>query len=270
MEDITLNFGVLKESINRKATAEIYRTDKSETLKEFTKRLRKSPILQKQYLVYKNFEECKPFTKERLAERFIGQNLNIMKNSWSWRQIVAENKNLQETLLKEFHVESGQDFKGTLYEHINTLIEGVTNPNFSNWEKEQESYEYLLEYLTREAEEKSEEITDHPNLTNWKVVTKMAVNNFNKRYSHLNEDEKKVFHILISDNDKKRNYVEDLRQETLKNVVSAINECQDDEKLKLLEQFRNKLEGSTNIEPTKLDEHLLSFIELQQTLEEEK
>ena len=51
MEDITLNFGVLRESINRKATAEIYRTDKSETLKEFTKQLRKSPILQKQYLI---------------------------------------------------------------------------------------------------------------------------------------------------------------------------------------------------------------------------
>jgi len=270
MEDITLNFGALKESVNRKGAAEIHRTENSETLREFATKLKKSSALQKQYFIYKNIENCKPFTKERLAERFIAQNLNIVRGM-NWREIVAENKAVKTSMLEGFHIESNKSEKNKLFESIDVLIESETNSVFTNVERGQNAYEYILEYITREVNEgeQSKETADNPSLTNWKTITKLAVNNFNKRYDHLNEEEKKVFKIMISEASKKRNYIEDLRVKTLSKVTIAINECKNDEKLKLLEQFKNKLETSTDVDTIKLDEHLLSFMELQQTLNEE-
>lgn len=78
MKEISLNFGAIRDSISRLSSMEILKENTSNTLKTFTNKVKKSPVLLKQHLVFKNFEESRPFAKERLAERFISQNLTIL------------------------------------------------------------------------------------------------------------------------------------------------------------------------------------------------
>ncbi|MDG1950423.1 MAG: hypothetical protein P8J32_06455, partial [bacterium] len=79
MKMTSLNFGVLKESVAKKASVELARGYEGDTLMKFMETVKKSPALKKQHFVYKNIEMAKPFAKESLAERFLNQNLNLIK-----------------------------------------------------------------------------------------------------------------------------------------------------------------------------------------------
>lgn len=267
MKDITLNFGAIRDSITRLYSNEVLKESTSNSLKEFSDTVKKSPTLLKQHLVYKNFEDCKPFEKERLAERFIIQNLSVLKGI-KWQDVISENRKIRIGLLENSHVESNGGKKDKLYNSIHTLIESVTKPGFSNIQEEQIAYEYILEHLTRPVQEnvKTNEKNDNPELKNWKFVTKLAVNNFNERYSHLNENEKNVLGILLSDDNKKFNYIEDLRNENLKIINNLIKESKEFEKVKLLEGFKQKLETSRNIDTFSADDYVISYSELKENL----
>ena len=267
MKDITLNFGAIRDSVTRLSSQEILKESSSDTLKTFTGEIKKSPVLFKQHFVFKNFEDCKPFTKERLAERFINQNLSILKGV-KWQDIISENKKIRITLLENSHVESDGGKKNELFNHIHTLIESVTKPNFSNIAAEQESYEYLLEYLTRPVSEQevSKEKIDNPDLNNWQFITKLAVNNFNERYSHLNEEEKKVLGMFLADDNKKMNYIEDLKKENLELIDGLLREAKEIERIKILEGFKDKLSQSRTYDPFSADDFIISYSELKNNL----
>ena len=265
MKEITLNFGAIRDSISRLSSIELLKENTTNTLKIFTNKVKKSPVLLKQHLVFKNFEDSKPFTKERLAERFISQNLSILRGL-KWQDIVKENKNIRITLLENSHVESNNGKKDELFNSINTLIESVTKPGFSNMEEEQIAYEYVLEYLTRPVVEESvsKEKIDNPDLKNWEYITKLAVSNFNERYSHLNESEKRVLEMLISDDNKKFNYIEDLKNENLKLINNLLKENKDKDKTNLLENFKEKL--NKTVDSFSADDFIIAYSELNENL----
>jgi len=150
MKDISYNFGAIRDSIARLSSAELMKTNKSETLNEYVEKTQSSPDLKKQQLIYKNIQDCKPFEKERLAERFLNQNLSMFRNS-DWNQIIFENKQLRYDFLGAPDVShvivNGGD--GRLFEAINTMIESVTNKGFSDFESEGKAYEFILEHLTQ-------------------------------------------------------------------------------------------------------------------------
>ena len=267
-EDISLNFGAIRDSVSRLASQEILKENNNGSLKTFIQKVKKNPVLIKQHLVFKNFEDCKPFTKENLAERFINQNLSILKGI-VWKDIIKENRDLRIIMLENSHVESNGGKKNDLFNHIHTLIESVTRPGYDNINKSQQSYEYLLEFLTRKNDENniSQETKDSPDFSNWEFVTKMAVNNFNKRYSHLNESDKKIFHMLISESDKKQNYIEDLRKEN----IQLIDELMLSEKLEkddknLLKEFKAKLESDQKPEGFEYDDFIIAYHELNENI----
>lgn len=267
MKEITLNFGAIRDSITRLSSQELIKENKNNTLKVFISEVKKNPVLFKQHLVFKNFENCKPFSKERLAERFIQQNLNILRGI-KWQDIIAENKKLRITLLENSHVQSSYGQNDELFNNIHTLIESVTKPFFSNISVEQKAYEYLLEYLTRPVaeEQKSEEKNDNPNLNNWKFITKLAVNNFNERFSHLNEEEKTILNMLISDDNKKVNYIQDLKNENIILINNLLKEEKEHERIKVLEDFKNKLTKTESYNPFALDDFIISYAELKNNL----
>jgi organic radical activating enzyme len=245
---------------------EILKENQNDTLRKFMNTVKKSPTLLKQHYVFKNFEDCKPFAKERLAERFINQNLSILKGV-KWQDIVKENKNIRITQLENSHVESTGGNKDELYNNIHTLIESFTRPGFSNIEEEQKSYEYLLEYLTRAVEEKetSKEKIDNPDLKNWQYITKLAVNNFNERYAHLNEEEKKVLSMLLADNNKKINHIEDLKKENLNLIDELLKEATDIKRVAILEGFKEKL-NNKNFDAFNADGFIIAYSELNENL----
>lgn len=270
MGNISYNFGAIRDSIARLSSMELIKENNSKTLEAFIKKTNESPNLKKQQLIYKNIQECKPFTKERLAERFLNQNLSMFKNS-NWQELLRENMSVRKQFLgnpDESHVEAREN--GELFEAINKLIESVCNPAFTDFEGEGLAYDMVIEHLTREVSEenKSEENDDAPNLNEaWKFITKLAVSNFNKRYSHLNESEKEVLSVLMSENSKKKDYLDGIKSESL-NIINSLLENSDIDKsnYELLIDFKGKLERIQEVSATKLDDYILECIELKQVL----
>lgn len=270
MKNISYNFGAIRDSVAKLSSIELMRENKSATLDSFIKKTNASPNLKKQQLIFKNIQECKPFTKERLAERFLSQNLNMFRNA-NWQDILRENKDVRKELLGNpdvSHVEAREG--GDLFEAINTLIESVSNKAFSDFEREGVAYDLVIEHLTREVkeEEKSKENDDSPALKEaWKFVTKLAVNNFNKRYEHLNESEKQVLSILTSGAGDKEEYLNEIKKENLE-LINALLESDNTEKVNhdILIEFKGKVERISNVSPTEIDDYILECLELKQTL----
>jgi hypothetical protein len=273
-ENISFNFGAIRDTITRLSAVELIREQKSVTLDKFLKEIKQSPILTKQQFVFKNIENTKPFTKERLAERFIAQNMQLFKNE-KWNDVAAENKRVRKELLDDIHIESRMDNK--LAESINTLIEFNTTSNHLDLnkeiEREIEAFDYVVKHLTRSVNESdySKEKEDNPKLNeSWKFITKVAVSNFNDRYEHLNEEEKKIFSVLIADEKTKFSYLNEIKQQNLK-IISQILETKSDidsEAKELLEGFKSKLMNMKNVNFVNIDEWILSNIELQSYISE--
>lgn len=269
MKNISYNFGAIRDSIARLSSMELIKENKSETLNSFIKKTNSSPNLKKQQLIYKNIQECKPFSKERLAERFLNQNLSMFNNS-NWQDILKENMSIRKEYLGNpdvSHVEAKKD--GVLFEAINTLIESVTNKSFSNFEGESKAYELVVQHLSREEvleENMSKEVDDAPSIGDaWKYITKSAVNNFNERYEHLNESEKEIISILMSDN--KREYFNDIKNESIKTINSILESDIDKINYDLIIDFKSKVENMNNISESELDDCILECVDLKQTLE---
>lgn len=267
-DNISFNFGAIRDTVARLSASELIKENSSKTLNSFILSVKKSPALSKQHLIYKNIENCKPFVKERLAERFIAQNLQIFKNE-RWDNIISENKRLRRELLDDIHIDSKIDSK--LAESINVLIEQATNPAFTDFEKEQQAYEYTLSYLTRQITDKNQESSereDNPSLVNeaWEFITKMAVSNFNKRYEHLSEQEKKTFSVLISDNKTKEVFLNEIKEKNLSKIDQLLESETDNETIGVLNSFKVKIENMNNINPVIIDEFILSNLDLSETL----
>jgi hypothetical protein len=173
------------------------------------------------------------------------------------------------------HIESRVDNK--LAESINTLIEFNSNSIQSDFgkgiEREIEAYDYVIKHLTRSVNESdySKEKEDNPKLNeSWKFITKVAVNNFNDRYEHLNEDEKKVFSVLIADEKTKISYLSEVKDQNLK-IISQLLETKvdlDSDSKELLEGFKDKLMNMKNVNFVNIDEYILSNLELQSHISE--
>lgn len=269
MREISYNFGAIRDSIMRLSASEIIKESKSKTLDSFMSVVKKNPILNKQHLIFKNLQESKSFEKERLAERFLNQNLQMFANE-NWHKILAENKTLRRELLDDFHVEGKKD--GQLFESIHVLIESITRQGFADFEKEHAAYEFVISHLTRPVISESEKTTeknDSPKLVGdaWKFITKMAISNFNDRFKHLNESEKFTFKILISDNQTKINYLKSLKEENINMINTKILSEKDITVIEMLNNFKEKLEKLSEIKNESLDEGIISCLELKESLQ---
>lgn len=264
-EAITHNFGAIKETVTKLVTAEMLKQKDSETLRKFKKELQENSLLKKQFLMFKNIETANPFEKERLAERFVLQNLRMFNTS-SWNSIISENKRVRKELIDNIHIESKDNSK--LFECIHTIIEGHCNPNFNNFQKEQESYDFILKYLTREAvEKKSNEKEDNPKLNKfWEYITKFAVNNFEERYKHLNESERDIFKALTMEDNLKDDYLNMLINECLEKINLKKGSEKDKKVISILEEFENKLSLIKESNNKNIDDSILYCFELKENI----
>jgi len=265
----TLNFGALKDSITKKAGIEMVRDNRNSTLVNFMESIRKSPILKKQFLLYKNFEKVKPFENQRLAERFIEQNLQLL-NGESWNELQKENASLRQSLLgapDEVTVIAQKDNE-QLFENINMIIESRLNRNFKRFDLDAKAYDGLLEHLTRKvASEEMNSEKERPELNKmWKFVTKNALNYFNERYEALNEDERALFKVLISERKDKREAVVRLKEELRDLLESKIASAESREEATILESFKQKVDKNVSDDMMVSDDYIMSFFELKQTL----
>lgn len=269
MKGVSLNFGSIKDTILRHSSKSIINEGQAISLIDlFLNEVKESPILKLQYLIYKNIENGR-FGKDFLAERYLNQNINMIAN-FDFEEILSKNKDLRFKTLNNTHVEGSPD-NANLYESIHTLIKAKTSKGFNSFDQENQAYEFLINHLTRPLEDSGEinesegEEVEIPSLLSWKYVTEIAVNNFNERYSHLNEDEKKLVKILTSDEQYKRNYLEDLKEDNLSTIDTLIATSKDEEVISNLNKFREKI-LSLN-EDSNIDESILNLYELKCNLD---
>lgn len=274
MKQTTVNFGAIKDTIYKFAGKNLISEIQEggiTILNAFMKEIKENSILKKQYLVYKNFEDgsCK---KERLAERFIAENLKLIQGV-DWNDLLKTNKQIRLGLLENCHVE-GNDSKQDLYESIHVLIKSVTQQGFDEVQKSQEAYDYVIDYLLKErkntATETIQEETEYPKFLSRKFITNLAVNKFNERYSHLQENEKSLLKTLLSPVENKKNYLIDLKEENLSKINHVISSDKsiDEKTSSALNGFKSKIESINegNITLDELDDAIINLSELKEEL----
>lgn len=274
MKQTTVNFGAIKDTIYKFAGKNLISEIQEggiTILNAFMKEIKENSILKKQYLVYKNFEDgsCK---KERLAERFIAENLKLIEGV-DWNELLKTNKQIRLGLLENCHVE-GNSSKQDLYESIHVLIKSVTQQGFDEVQKSQEAYDYVVDYLLKERKnttpETIQEETEYPKFLSRKFITNLAVNKFNERYSHLQENEKSLLKTLLSPVENKKNYLIDLKEENLSKINHVISSDKsiDEKTSSALNGFKSKIESINegNITLDELDDAIINLSELKEEL----
>jgi hypothetical protein len=267
MKKISLNFGALKDTVYKLSCKEIVSESNKDSKKEnsltkFIKKLKEEPLLKVQYMIFENLTKGH-FESERLAERYINENMSLAEKL-DWNKLLEVNKIMRKEILDEHFVQGSDGFED-LYEAIHTLIESRSNIAYSNVNKSHESYETILSHLQREMSDssrKEEETNDMPKFLSWRYVNEHAVSNFNKRYKHLSDSDKKVFKVLVSSDEVKIKYAEDLKSECLSMVEKAIIEEGDS----FLDKFKDKLNSIKDINSNNVDEIIINCSELNESL----
>lgn len=272
MKHISANFGALKDTVYTFSAKEMIAENKKKAtiLNKFFKMIQESPLLKIQYLVYKNLENGTS-TKERLAERYINQNLKLME-SFKWEDIVKANKDAKLELVGDYAAEVSNG-KEELYEAIHTLIKSVTKSDFSDIDRAQNAFDFIMEHLmkNKSAEKPADIVTEdseHPKLLSWKFVTRHAVNKFNERYAHLDESEKNLIKILLSTDGDKQSYFTELKQENLEDIEQILSENIDEITKTAVTKFKTKLLSlnEDKIARQEIDEAIINMAELRESL----
>ena len=211
------NFGTIKDTFNTiLAEAIILKNEDDKKLfNKYLKTLKENKELRKQYLIYKNLSN-KSFDDSNEAKDYIKENINLLKELNT--KIVKEGVDKLKSLLenKEMNNEN-KDF----YSHIELL--STTKKTPSNLDKINESINFIKEEMLKREEVVVEE-TDSINLPP-SVLTKMATNRFNSKYSDINESEKEILKVVLNGTEEdKENLYNNLKTECIDSIDNKLNE----------------------------------------------
>ena len=228
------NFGNIKDTFkNLVIESVIKKNDKGKKLfSKFLKTIKENETLKNQYLIYSNLQNTK-FDDSIQAREFVKENISLLKK------------------LNKEHITKGNDFflkllKGneiikendSFYKDILFLVESEITP--FNVKKVNESTNNIVR-LMLEKEEVEEVVTESIDLPP-SVLTKLAVNKFNSKYSDITESEKEIIKtVLNGSNEDKEETFNKLKRECINTIDNKLNESSDlDLKDKLL-KVKDKL-----------------------------
>lgn len=228
------NFGNIKDTFkNLVIESVIKKNDKGKKLfSKFLKTIKENETLKNQYLIYSNLQNTK-FDDSVEAREFVKENISLLKK------------------LNKEHITKGNDFflkllKGneiikendSFYKDILFLVESEITP--FNVKKVNESTNNIVR-LMLEKEEVEEVVTESIDLPP-SVLTKLAVNKFNSKYSDITESEKEIIKtVLNGSNENKEETFNKLKRECIDTIDNKLNENSDlDLKDKLL-KVKDKL-----------------------------
>lgn len=228
------NFGNIKDTFKSLVVESMIRKDDKgkKLFSKFLKTIKENKTLKDQYLIYSNLQNSK-FEDPVQAREFVKENISLLKNL---------NKN---------HITKGNDFflkllKGnkiikendSFYKDILFLVESEITP--SNVKKVNESTNNIVR-LMLEKEEVEEVVTESLDLPP-SVLTKLAVNKFNSRYSDISESEREIIKtVLNGTNEDKENIYKKLKRECIDTIDNKLNENSDLELKDKLLKVKDKL-----------------------------
>lgn len=228
------NFGKIKDTFNLILSESIIKKDKEgkKIFNSYLKELKKNNTLKSQFLLYKNLSS-KKFTNESDAKYYINENITLLKK--------LDKKEINKGIKKLVSLLKGKELVKEnieLYNHINILVE--TKKTASSIDKIQES----INFITRKMVEVSEQEVEQYESVNLppSVLTKMAINRFNLKYSDITESEKNIIKsVLNGTEENKENVYANLKKECIDLIDNKLNENTDlDMKDKLL-KVKDKL-----------------------------
>jgi len=228
------NFGNIKDTFKSIVVESIIRKDDKgkKLFSKFLKTIKENKTLKDQYLIYSNLQNTK-FDDPVQAREFVKENISLLK-SLNKNQITKGNDFFLKLLKGNKIIKENDSF----YKDILFLTESEITP--SNVKKVNESTNNIVRLMLQkeEVEEVIRETIDLPP----SVLTKLAVNKFNSRYSDISESEKEIIKtVLNGSNEDKENIYKKLKRECIDTIDNKLNESSDlDLKDKLL-KVKDKL-----------------------------
>jgi|TARA_B110000305_G_C19276575_1_gene557145 hypothetical protein len=241
------NFGNIKDTFKNIVVESVLRKDKEgkKVFSKFLKTLKENKTLSDQYLIYKNLQ-TKKFDDGGQAREYIKENITLLRN------------------LNEGHIQKGNDYflkllKGvkiikendSFYNDISYLTKTKKTP--SNIDKLNTSTNNIVRLmLEKEDEVVVKESLDIPP----SIITKLAVDKFNNRYSNISESEKEIIKTILNGNDEdKLNTFIKLKKGCIETIDKKLDESSDIDlkdkllrvKDKLLNMVYNKEDSVNNI-----------------------
>lgn len=228
------NFGNIKDTFkNLVIESTIKKDDKGKKLfSKFLKTIKENETLKNQYLIYSNLQNSK-FDDGVEAREFVKENISLLKGL-NKEHINKGNEFFLKVLKGNEIVKENQEF----YNKVTYLVNTKKTP--SNLKKVNESINHIVSVML-EKEDVEEVVTESLDLPP-SVLTKLAVNKFNSRYSNISESEKEIIKtVLNGSNEDKEEIFNKLKRECIDTINNKLNESSDlDLKDKLL-KVKDKL-----------------------------
>ena len=236
------NFGNIKDTFkNLVVESIIKKNEKGKKLfSKFLKTIKENKTLKNQYLIFSNLQNSR-FDDGVEAKEFVKENIELLKGL-NEGHIVKGNEFFVKLLKGNKIIKENQEF----YNKISYLVNTAKTP--SNIKKINETINYIVKNML-EKEEVEEVVTESVYLPP-SVLTKLAVNKFNSRYSNISESEKEIIKtVLNGTSEDKENIFNKLKRECIDGIDSKLNESSDlDLKDKLLKVKDKLLNNSFNID----------------------
>jgi hypothetical protein len=252
------NFGNIKDTFKNLVVESVIKKDEKgkKLFSKFLKTIKENKTLKNQYLIYSNLQNSK-FDDVVEAKEFVRENIELLKGL-NEGHITKGNKFFLKLLKGNKIVKENQEF----YNKVSYLVNTEKTP--SNIKKINESINYIVKPML-EKEEVEEVVTESIDLPP-SVLTKLAVNKFNSKYSNITESEKEIIKtVLNGTNEDKENIYNKLKRECIDGIDSKLNESSDLElKDKLLKVKDKLLNSGFNLDTFSTD--ISKFYDLKESI----
>jgi len=229
------NFGNIKDTFKNLVIESTIKKDiKGKKLfSKFLKTIKENETLKNQYLIYSNLQNTK-FDDKTEAIDFVKENISLLKGL-NEEHINKGNEFFLKILKGNEIVKENQEF----YNKITYLVNTKKTP--SNIKKINETINFIVNPMLEKEVTTEEVVTESVDLPP-SVLTKLAVNKFNSRYSNISESEKEIIKtVLNGSNEDKEEIFNKLKRECIDTINNKLNESSDlDLKDKLL-KVKDKL-----------------------------
>ncbi len=252
------NFGNIKDTFKNLVVESIIRQDVSgkKLFSKFLKTIKENKTLKDQYLIYNNLQNTK-FDDSTEAKEFVKENIELLKK------------------LNDIHLKKGNEYfmkllKGNkiikenkeFYNNISYLVTTEKSP--TNIKNINESINYIVKFMLQKEEEK-EIVVETVNLPP-SVLTTLAVNKYNSKYSDITESEKEIIKTILNGSvENKEEVYSKLKRGCIDRIDSKLNESSDLELKDKLLKVKDKL-LSTNLNMETFNSDITKLYDLKESI----
>lgn len=250
------NIGIVNLIISNKLKSSYFNHKLIEESKkvalDFFDVVKSSPILQLEFKVFNNMEN-KHIENDSLATRYIDNNIKLFE-VYTINEIDDEREKLKPFIADYKYPIDGD--KMALYFAIDNLIkESLCNYDEIDVDDIHESFNIILNHIKTPKKALLENVDVTPIEED---VIEIAVNKFNEKYESLNEDDTKLFKILISSTDEeKQTLLETYKTEVLTILEGVSKESAKEIVAKSIQKIKEMIYRKNEVESDIISLHEL-------------